>query len=111
VIVAGLCGLWIGLVALAIYRMTTQIGAVPLPWGVVLSVLTLAAVCVAGAQLAGAAAALATGAGWFVVIAVATLWMPGGDVLLGADGYTLVLAAGGMLAIGVVVIATSNRAG
>lgn len=106
---AGLTGLWTGMVGLAIYRMAARIGSVPVPWGLGLSLLTLAAVGAAWSRLAGAAGALATGAGWFAVVATATLWTPGGDVLLGPDAYTLVLAGGGMLATGVVVARSTQR--
>lgn len=92
------------------HRHALYVGSVPLPWGLLLSVGTTYAVVRAGAYLDGGAAAgaVAVGAGWVLVVIVASRPRADGDYLLAGDwvGYALIL--GGMAAAAAAIVRAVN---
>jgi len=114
---AGACagGLAVGLATavcgLVTYRHVWRDGPVPLPWGLVLALVTVAVVVRAAGLVAGPPALVGVAGGWFGAV----LWLqtpgPGGDFLLVSDalGYGYLYA--GMLLVVLAVVAGLVSAG
>jgi hypothetical protein len=84
-------GLVLGLVGVGVIALTSTVGGVTLPWGLVLAVAGIVTSVRAAAWLVGGrSGAIAVLMGWFVPTFAFSAWNPGGDVVLSDEPRTYV---------------------
>lgn len=101
-----LLGALVGAVGTFLQAARLTLGALALPYGVVVAlVLTVAACAAGGLAVASRAGALAAACGWLAVVVVSLSPGPGGDVLLPARTLSYVWLLGGLLLVGMALTA------
>lgn len=96
---AAALGAVVAMAGLLAHRDAARLGAVPLPWGLVLALLAAFAVVVAAGSLAGASAAALAAGGWVVCVLLALRGRPEGDFLMAADALGQIFTWGGMVTV------------
>jgi uncharacterized membrane protein len=101
---AGLVGVIVGLAGAIVHRHAVRPADILLPWGLVLTLVTMFAVTVAAGRLAQGVGAIGVAVGW----AVSLLWLqlprPEGDYLFASDFLGNAYVFGGMLTIILAVV-------
>ena len=95
-------GAVLAVLAVAVHRTGWRVGGVLVPWGLAIAVSTPVVCGVAAGMLIGKRAGrVAFGAGWLLVIVVAMLGRPEGDVVIAPDwlGWAFLVLGVGPVAV------------
>jgi Family of unknown function (DUF6113) len=98
--VIGLLGLFCGVAGVVVSRLSVSIGAVPVPYGLVLALAAAATLFREARRACGFGGAVAGVAGWAVPVLAAAWPRPEGDVLIGGDGTGIAFVLLGIVAAG-----------
>jgi hypothetical protein len=101
---AGLVGVLVGLAGAVVHRQAYRPSDVLLPWGLVLTLVTMFAVTVMAGRLAQGVGAIGVAVGWAVTLLLLQLPRPEGDYLFASDFLGNAYVFGGMLTIIVAVV-------
>lgn len=101
-LVVVLLGVWVGVLGSVVHRTTGDVGAVTLPWGLALALLTVVAVAVACDERVPVGAAW-FGLGWTLVLLGQPL-QPSGSYLVAGDALGWAYLGGGLGCCAAVVV-------